>query len=127
MHLSSLYKFLSGASGAPDLKQSLKTELKAYSETMQQAGGSVPIHVTEDFPFVLGPKELSLLMNSFLNLELTALELGYIVDAIQLSDSVEFENEKVRDLLHQLTDPEINGPIIEEKVKAMLRELNVIA
>jgi hypothetical protein len=45
------------------------------------------------------------------NGQLTAQELAYTADALQMADRVEFSGRDIATDLAQCTDPEINGPL----------------
>jgi hypothetical protein len=123
MKLSVLREYFEGTRNSDSLKDELKGNIAEYSERLKKRGSSVPIHLIQDTKLSFGEKELSMLATSFLTGGLTSLELGYIADALLLSDQVDFKSEKVMDALEQLTDAEVNGEITETSVREMLHDI----
>lgn len=121
MKLSLLYDFFKGDKTPRELKDALLDEVTTYGAGLKKKGSSVPIYVTEDVKIFFGEKELSILGTCYLTHQLTDTEIGYIADALLLSESVEFKDEKVHESLELLTDPEINGALTEKSVRELLR------
>jgi len=67
--------------------------------------------VTEDTDFVFDRAGLSTLCRLFASGQLSAAELAYTADALQLSDRGTFADPSVVDDLAECTDPEINGSL----------------
>ncbi len=123
MKLSVIREYLEGARTSDALKNELKEDIVEYGARLKKRGGTVPIHLIQDTRISFGQKELSILAASFLAEHLTSLELGYIADALLLSDHVEFKSEKIFEALEQLTDAEINGEITESSVRGILNDI----
>ena len=80
----------------------------------------MPIYLTEDIDLSIGKKEFIVLCESFLNDELSELEINYVADALLLSNRVLFEDENISDYIGYLTDPEINGHLTKNDVNNIL-------
>ncbi|MGN6280739.1 hypothetical protein [Frateuria sp.] len=110
MRLSSLAKLIAGQLAASDFSSEISEELSVYLRGLQKLGGSAPVVVSEDTDIVLGRVGLSVLCQLFASGQLSAEELAYTADALQLSGRVEFSDDSVADDLAECTDPVINGP-----------------
>lgn len=123
MKLSVIREYLEGARTSDALKNELKEDIAEYSTRLKTRGSTVPVHLIQDTRISFGEKEFSILAASFLAEHLTSLELGYIADALLLSDHVEFKSEKILEALEQLTDAEINGEITATSVREILDDI----
>ena len=110
MKLSSIANLISGSLSPSDYSSEISAELARHSLGLG-SGGSAPVAVNEDIDLVLDPQGLGALCRIFASGQLSASELAYTADALQLSDRVEFAGELVADHLAECTDPEINGPL----------------
>ena len=110
MKLSSLSDLLSGAMSATDYSAEIAGELAEHVQGLSKRG-SARVMVTEDIDFVLGPTGLSALCRLFASGQITASELAYTADALELAERVEFSEPDIADGLAECTDPEINGPL----------------
>ena len=109
MKLSSLAKLLSGELGATSYSLDLALELQAHRAGLGVCGGVAPVLVEEDADVVLDRAGLARLCTLFARGELTAPELAYTADILQMADRVDISDEEVATLLAECTDPEING------------------
>ena len=116
MNLSFLYKYLNGEILGSQLKNQIKENVEFYRLNLQKSGATLPVTIDEDFEFIFKREHLLKLCDAFLNKDLDAVELEYLVDCISLSEGVSFENEVINDYLYCLTDVQINGEITKEKV-----------
>jgi hypothetical protein len=111
MRLSSLANLLAGKLLASDFSAEIGEELLVHTRGLQKLGGSAPVVVTPDTALVLDRRGLAVLCRLFASGQLSAAELAYTADALQLSDHVEFADTSVADDLAECTDPVINGPL----------------
>ena len=111
MRLSSLASLLSGKLSAPDFSAEIAGELTEHARSLQTLGGTAPVQVTEDTDLLLDRVGLGVLCRHFATGQLTAGELAYTADAMQLSERVEFTGPEIASDLAECTDPEINGPL----------------
>jgi hypothetical protein len=112
--LSSIGRLLTGSLTAQEYSAAMSTELTAYSRSLG-SGGHVPIHAIEDVDLVLDRKGLRVLCLLFASSDLSAFELAYTADILQMADRVEFSGHGIADDLSECTDPEINGPMTVER------------
>ena len=110
MKLSSLANLLSGDLAASNYSAEIADELATHVHALGK-GGSAPVAVTEDADLLLDQAGLATLCRLFAAGQLTAHELAYTADALQLADRVDFADPDIADLLSECTDPEINGPL----------------
>ena len=82
-----------------------------HSRALAKHGASAPVVVAEDMDMVLDRPGLSTLCRLFASGQLSAAELAYTADALQLAERVVFSDPSVTDDLAECTDPEINGPL----------------
>jgi hypothetical protein len=111
MRLSSIVSLLAAEIPASEFSADIAGELSVHIQARQRNGASVPVVVTEDTDLVLGRSGLAALCRLFASGQLSAAELAYTADALQLSGRVAFADPSVADDLAECTDPEINGPL----------------
>lgn len=111
MRLSSLANLLSGQLSAPQYSAEIAGELAEHTRSLQEPGGVAPVRVTEDANVLLDRTGLQLLCRLFAAGHLTAEELAYTADALQLAERVEFSDEGIARDLAECTDQEVNGPL----------------
>jgi hypothetical protein len=111
MRLSSLIKLFSGQLPASEYSAEIATELAEHTRGLAVRGGVAPVRVTEDTDLLLDRAALGTLCRLFANGQLTAQELAYTADALQMAERVEFSGQDIATDLAQCTDPEINGPL----------------
>ena len=110
MRLSSLANLLSGAISPADYSAEIGAELVEHTRHLGR-GGSAQVLVSEDTDLVLDRAGLGVLCRLFASGQLTAGELAYTADALQLAKRVELAGPNIADDLAECTDPEINGPL----------------
>ena len=110
MRLTSLVNLLSGAVSAADYSAEIALELAEHNRHLGQ-GGSALVLVTEDVDLVLDRAGLGVLCRLFASGQLTAGELAYTADALEMAERVEFAGPDIANDLAEFTDPEINGPL----------------
>jgi hypothetical protein len=111
MRLSLLVKLLAGNLSPPEFSAEIADELSVHTRRLQELGGAAPVVVTEDADIVVARSGLSTLCRLFASGQLSAAELAYTADALQLSERVEFADPSIGDDLAECTDPSINGPL----------------
>ncbi|TZF85243.1 hypothetical protein [Cognatilysobacter lacus] len=119
MKLSSLAKLLNGELPAAEYGLELEPELAIHTAALAKGGASAPVVVTEDAALEFGRPELATLCRLYTAGALSAAQLAYTADAIQLSDRVHILGESVSDDLAACTDPEINGPLSRAEALAI--------
>ena len=111
MRLSSLLKLFSGQLSAADYSAEIAAELAEHTHGLAVRGGVALVRVTEDTDLVLDRAALGTLCRLYANGQLTAQELAYTADALQMAERVELSGQDIATDLAQCTDPEINGPL----------------
>lgn len=110
MKLTSLANLFSGAMSAADYSAEIAAELAEHTRHLGR-GGSAPVIVSEDTDIVLDRAGLGVLCRLFASGQLTASELAYTADALQMAERVEYSSPEIADDLDACTDPEINGQL----------------
>lgn len=127
MKLSELRAFLDDKMSVDTFKALILPEVDEYQKRRLAKGGSIPITVINDAEMVASARDVSRVCEAYIQGGLNDTELAYISDALLLSNfaqDVAFLGKGLRDVLGQLTDPEINGPLDKEKVVDLLIKLS---
>ena len=111
MKLSSLAKLLSRAMPVGDFSAEISGELAEHTRGLAVLGCSAPVTLTEDADLILDRAGLGVLCRLFASGQLTAAELAYTADALQMADRVVLSGADITNYLAECTDPEINGPL----------------
>ena len=111
MKLSALVALLAGNLSPADFSAAISEELLAHLRKLETLGGHAPVQITEDAEVRLDHRGLSRLCRMYASGQLSAAELAYTADVLQLSDQVEISDSSIPDHLAECTDPEINGPL----------------
>jgi hypothetical protein len=124
MNLQKLRDVLRGNESPEILLNEIDREVNDYREAFRKRGSSRPIHATNDnFHFVVGRDEVKKLCSLFLGGTLDQWQLQYLSNAIDLSSSFAIEDDRVRDAIFQLADPEVNLPLNTNNVAALCESL----
>jgi hypothetical protein len=125
MKLSAVFDLLSHKISAAAFRQSASVELAERRQVLRvfERGRVIPVRVTEDVDMRVTAESVVALCEYFERGELDAIEIAYIVDALQLSDRASFESEVTAEYLAMLTDPEINGELSVDIVREIAREV----
>ncbi|MGE4544028.1 MAG: hypothetical protein AB7D06_07965 [Pedobacter sp.] len=119
MKLSSLVALLENRISSSEFRCSIASDVAEYLEKANTPGSVMPVRVTEDLEIALTIESIKGLCRLFINAQLKSEELAFIADALQLSDSVNFD-EGISEFLASMTDPEINGPFTVDDAKKIL-------
>ena len=111
MKISSLANLLSQKLSASEYSAEIADEIAEYTRGLEKRGSVIPIRVTEDAGLLLDRAGLGVLCRLFACGQLTADELAYTADVLELAECVEFSGPDVANDLAECTDPEINGPL----------------
>ncbi|AWA30962.1 hypothetical protein HYN48_13230 [Flavobacterium magnum] len=109
MNASTLNKFLKDKSKVSLLKAEIDAEVSEYKKLMEKIGSSISIYFHEDESTFLNTYGLLNLINQTINGYLKDPELNYICDCLTLAENVEFENEKIKEIVFEIADQEIWG------------------
>jgi len=120
MRLTSLANLMFGTLSVADYSTEIAAELTEHTERLG-CGGSAPVFVTEDTDIVLDRAGLGVLCQLFASGQLSADELAYTADVLQMAERVEYSDPGIADDLDVCTDPEINGPLTVAKAIEIAR------
>lgn len=124
MKLSSLADLLDGKLSAAAYRAEIAEELERHLAGLRGPARVAPVESAEDRDLSFGPSEFVRLCNLYASGQLSAEELAYTADVIELSERVEFASESVAHDLGLCTDPEINGPMSAERALALAGQYN---
>jgi hypothetical protein len=125
MKASDLNKLLNDLSTGDDLKQAIQGEVTSYRELMKKRGASIPLIFNEDEEITLGVSEIKKLVLETLSGRLSSIDLAYICDCLTLGEKVDYINEKAKDIVFAIADPEINGRFNSNlELKQFIEEFN---
>ena len=120
MKLTILKDFFNQNISVEELKKSISNEVGDYKQLLSKRGSSIPIVLNEDTELSISIKDIAAICQSFLDDQLNEYEIYYIADALHLSDKVSYEDDRVSELLEELTDPEVNGHLTKSFAKGIL-------
>ena len=114
MKIENLVAFLSGTYDLKTLREEIAPEVKCATQQNKAQGSSGPICVEGESgdSLRIGPDEVRRLCSAFADGPLSTEELSYIADAMQLSESIDWSDETLFDMVFVMSDPEINGPFL---------------
>lgn len=114
MKLSQIKEVFDKSVNPAVLKESISKEVENFEASSVKKGGSSPIILTADISLIVRKSGIANLCQAYIDSELSESEIYYIVDALLLSDQVEFENEELKNVSETLTDPAINGNLTKD-------------
>jgi hypothetical protein len=109
MKSSDLNNLFNGLSTGIDLKQAIRREVTSYRELIKKRGSSIPLILDEDEEITLNSSAIEKLMQETLSGRLNNVDLAYICDCLTLGEKVDYTDEKAKDIVFEIADPEING------------------
>jgi hypothetical protein len=124
MLTSSIKSLIVGSLDPEDFVNLISDELSQYQLGLQKAGGSTPIYVSVDTEIYIDKNAVKKLCQLFIFGALDQNTLAYIADAIELSDGIECANDFVRDIVFEMTDPEVNGLFTIQRAREITSEIN---
>lgn len=129
MKLSELRDLFDGKINHSSFRNHIRTEVSEFQKRGLVKGRSRAISVINDTEIIVSPEDVSRLCSAYLQGDFGEKELAYVADALLLSNSaqdVAFIGDGLAELVGQLTDPEINGPITRERVLDVLTKLALL-
>jgi hypothetical protein len=115
LKLSAIAKLLAGDLSPQQFLAECASELAERRELLGgegqvlKRGSVVPVRVSDDCAISVSRQGVATLCRHFVHGDLSAVDLAYIADALQLAEDVSWEDEDVAELVAEFTDPEING------------------
>ncbi len=123
MNLRELKRFLDGDIELAALRSEYQKEVGEYEAALKKRGSSAAVVVTnDDFSRPLECEDLRKLCSCYLNGEIAEVELDYLANVLELSDSFEPASSDVSDALFRLSSPEINGTLTPASVAEIANE-----
>jgi len=104
-----LNRFLENRLDVNEFKSLIEHQVITYSKKMKKPGSSIELNLLENEPIVIDNPRMKRLFLSVINGHLSNIHLAYICDCLSLTEDLEFENDTVKEIFYQCTDPEING------------------
>ena len=106
------------------LRSEIAVPLESYSRGLKERGRSSPIVLTEmGTPAVVREVHVENLIKAYLSGELSAIELDYLANALDLSEDADYATKAVREAVFALSTPEINGRLSADHLTGLLHEL----
>jgi DNA integrity scanning protein DisA with diadenylate cyclase activity len=107
-----------------DFQKEIENEIVVYRVELGKKGGSSSIQLNEDIKNLLvKEQDIKLLCNAFLSNRLNKWELNYIGEGLLLSEKIDFENDKVKEALLAIADPEYYKLVNAAYIKDILGEM----
>ena len=125
MRLSSLKKFIENEISIQEFLSELSDELREYKKLTGKKGASIPIYVTADIDLHFGGNELRTLCVYFVEGGISTEELAYLADAIDISSHIYVSDDKIKDYVSEMTDPQINGIFTKERASQIIEEIKI--
>ena len=125
MKISSLKKLTKGDITVHKFMSEIKEEINEYSNFKGKKGASIPIQVDTDEEFIFESNDLKSLCSYFVQGQINSEELSYIADAVELSSNIYIPDDKVKDFVFEMTDPEVNGPFTHNRANEILNSYSL--
>lgn len=126
MKISDLHQLIKSLDCLISAKVEMAKTLQNNQSLEKKKGVSINIHLDDDFPQVLFTKfDIANLCKAYILDLLNQKELSLLSDMFLLSNSIEFQEEKIREILENMTDPEINGSFTKNDANDILIELGL--
>ena len=123
MNLKELKRFLDGDIELAALRSEYEKEVGEYEAALKKRGSSAAVVVAnDDFSRPLKSEDLRKLCNCYLDGEISEVELDYLANVLEMSDSFEPASSDVSDALFRLSSPEINGALTPASVAEIAHE-----
>ena len=124
MKASDLNKLFIGLATGDNLKQVIQGEVASYEELMKR-GASIPLIFEEDEKITLDSSAIKKLILETLSGRLSNVDLAYVRDCLTLGEKVDYTDEKAKDIVFEIADPEINGGFKSDlELKTFIEEFN---
>jgi hypothetical protein len=124
MRSRELNKFLDDKFTADEFKASIADEVENYGRLMNKKGSTVDLRLNEDEEITLDKLRFKKLLDFVIAGRLSNIHLAYICDCLTLADKLTTD-EKTRDLIFEIADPEINGGYLDnERLTDMVSRIN---
>lgn len=124
MKTSDINSFFSGNIEVIDLKNSIQQDVENYSFLMKNKGSTIPLNFCDDESILINQTDLKKLLLETINGNINNIHLAYICDCLTLVEDIQFENEKISNLIYEIADPEVNGGYKSiEELEELIKDL----
>jgi hypothetical protein len=123
MKASDLAKYLDNQTPGNLFFNSIRTEVLNYNELMKKTGSSIALTFDEDQKTTLGIGHFKKLLQDIQLTQSNPSYLSYICDCLTLGENVEYDDDKIEDLIWTLSDPEINRKSTAAEIQKLLDAL----
>lgn len=105
MYQQELIAYLNNKMEFKEWENYLRDELDFYKKGLKKQGSSIPIRYDGDCQeIIIGKEQIRKLCNDFRNGIIDEYFIGYISDALLLSENSVFESEEIRDTFESLSE-----------------------
>lgn len=123
MKASDLLDYLNNQTTISSLLKSLEGEVITYIKQIDKIGSVVAIVFDEDQRMAIKISDVKKLLQDMHQIQFEPEYLSYICDCLTLAKNVEYENDKIEDLIWEFADPEINGYKTQTEIQTVLNAL----
>ena len=124
MLASRLIGYLQGSLPASEFERYIRDEVKGHVDALKRPAATAPVFLTEDACLTLTTEHVLRMIRDFLSASLSAEQVEYICDAIELSDSFVFgDDEELQDVVFELGNKSINGALTPAQAIAISSRL----
>jgi hypothetical protein len=109
MNSSIINKLIKGRVSGVDVQKNIEMEVDDYLRLMKRVGATVNLHFHEDERILVDSNAAIKLLSEVLIGNISSPALAYICDCFTLSETIEFQNELIKEIVFEIADPEING------------------
>lgn len=124
MQLSKISQLFKQEISIRDFKEAIAGEISNYKNSLKKKGGSQPIILNEDLQHleVSGP-DIKIICKAYLEGIIDKWELNYIAEAILLSSTITFTDDRSESALYALSDPEFFELLTDNYVRQIIKDL----
>ena len=125
MTSSALNLLITGRISGNDFSALLADEITTYGTLIKKMGAGIPLIFNEDEAIAIDHVWLKGLLKEVLTGSLNTMELAYICDCLTLGERVTYSDWKLKDIIFEIADPEINGGFSTiSEIEVLIHQLN---
>lgn len=109
MRASDLSNYLKNKTTIDSFLVSIEEEVRIYIKKLDKVGSAIILRFDEDEKVTIKISDLKKLLQDVQKTNFKPAHLSYISDCLTMAKNVEYETEKIEDLIWKFADPEING------------------
>lgn len=124
MKQSELAEALKSPDNLERFLRSISAEVERYRDQLKKVGGVTDIYLSNgNARLVIQDSEIRTLCDSFLRGGISTDELAYVCDGILLGERIDFGSDHHRELIEEMTDPEVNGRFTVQRANQIVGSL----